>query len=208
MAPTPVFLPGKSHGQRSLEGCSPWGHWGSDMTEWLHFHFSLSCIGKGNGNPLQCSCLENPRDRGAWWAAIYGVAQSQTQLKWLSSSSSSQSYGFSSSHVQIWELGYKESWVLKNWCFWTVVLEKTLQNLMDCEEIQSVNPKGNQSLERLKLKLQYFGHLMWRAGSLEKTLMLGKIETEGKGDDRDEMVGWHHRLNGHEFEQAPGVGDG
>ena len=60
--PTPVLLPGKSHGWRSLEGCSPWGCWGSDMTEWLHFHFSLSCIGEGNGNPLQCSCLENPRD--------------------------------------------------------------------------------------------------------------------------------------------------
>ena len=77
-------VPGKSHGRRSLVGCSPWGHWGSDTTEWLHFHFSLSCIGKGNGNPLQCSCLENPRDRGAWWAAIYGVTQSWTQLKWLS----------------------------------------------------------------------------------------------------------------------------
>ena len=64
------------------------GRWESDTTERLHFHFSLSCIGEGNGNPLQCSCLENPRDRGAWWAAIYGVTQSQTQLKWLSSSSS------------------------------------------------------------------------------------------------------------------------
>ena len=60
----------------------------SDMTEWLHFHFSLSCIGEGNGNPLQCSCLENPRDGGAWWAAVYRVAQSQARLKWLSSSSS------------------------------------------------------------------------------------------------------------------------
>ena len=87
--PTPVLLPGKSHGRRSLVGCSPWGHWESDMTEWVHFHFSLSCIGEGNGNPLQCSCLENPRDGGAWWAAIYGVAQSQTWLKRLSSSSSS-----------------------------------------------------------------------------------------------------------------------
>ena len=83
--PTPVLLPGKSHGWRSLMGCSPWGREESDMTERLHFHFSLSCIGEGNGNPLQCSCLENPWDRGAWWAAIYGVAQSQTQLKWLSS---------------------------------------------------------------------------------------------------------------------------
>ena len=78
--PTPVLLPGKSHGRRSLVGCSPWGRTELDMTERLHFHFSLSCIGEGNGNPLQCSCLENPRDGGAWWSAIYEVAQSQTRL--------------------------------------------------------------------------------------------------------------------------------
>ena len=76
--PTPVLLPGKSHGRRSLVGYSPWGCEELDMTEQLHFHFSLSCIGEGNGNPLQCSCLENPRDRGAWWAAAYGVTQSWT----------------------------------------------------------------------------------------------------------------------------------
>ena len=85
--PTPVFLSGKSHGQRSLVGCSPWGREESDTTERLHFHFSLSCIGEGNGNPLQCSCLENPRDGGVWWAAVCGVAQSRTRLTWLSSSS-------------------------------------------------------------------------------------------------------------------------
>ena len=83
--PTPVLLPGKSHGRRSLVDCSPWGHWGSDMTERLHFHFSLLCIGEGNGNPLQCSCLENPKDGASWWAAVYGVAQSRIWLKWLSS---------------------------------------------------------------------------------------------------------------------------
>ena len=83
--PTPVLLPGKSHGWTSLVGCSPWGRYESDMTERLHFHFSLSCIGEGNGNPLQCSCLENPRDGGAWWAAVYGVMQSRTRLKRLSS---------------------------------------------------------------------------------------------------------------------------
>ena len=84
--PTPVLLPGKSHGWRSLVGCSPWDREESDMTEQLHSHFSLSGIGEGNGNPLQCSCLENPRDGGAWWAAVYGVAQSRTRLKRLSSS--------------------------------------------------------------------------------------------------------------------------
>ena len=85
--PIPVLLPGESYGWRSLVGCSPWGREESDMTERLHFHFSLSCIGEGNGNPLQCPCLENPRDGGAWWAAVHGVAQSRTPLTWLSSSS-------------------------------------------------------------------------------------------------------------------------
>ena len=82
--PTPVLLPGKSHGQKSLVGYSPWGREESDTTKRLPFHFSLSCIGEGNGNPLQFSCLDSPRDGGAWWAAVYGVAQSRTQLKWLS----------------------------------------------------------------------------------------------------------------------------
>ena len=87
--PTPVLLPGKSHGWRSLVGCSPWGRKESDTTEWLHSHFSLSCVGEGGGNPFQCSCLENPRDGWAWCAAVYGVAQSRTWLKRLCSSSSS-----------------------------------------------------------------------------------------------------------------------
>ena len=90
-------------------------------------------------------------------------------------------YGFSSSHVWMWELDYKESWALKNWCFWTVVLEKTLESLLDSKEIQPVHPQEispEYSLEGLilKLKLQYFGHLMWITDSLEKTLMLQKIE--------------------------------
>jgi len=93
----------------------------------------------------------------------------------------SQSYGFSSSHVWMWELDHKEGWVPKNWCFWTVALEKILESALDCKEIKAVNPKGNQSwifLEgrMLKLKLQSFGHLMWRTDSLEKTLILRKIE--------------------------------
>ena len=96
--PTPVLLPGKSRGRRSLVGCSPWGREESDTTERLHFHFSLSCVGEGNGSPLQCSCVENPRDGGAWRAAVYGVAQSQTRLKRLSSSSSSRLYPTSQSN--------------------------------------------------------------------------------------------------------------
>ena len=94
---------------------------------------------------------------------------------------SSQRYGFSSGYVWMWELDYKESWVPKNWCFWTVVSEKTLECPLDCKEIQPVHPKGDQSWVfigrlMLKLKLHYFGHLMWRSDSLEKTQMLGKIE--------------------------------
>ena len=88
--PTPVLLPGKSHGRKSLVGCSPWDRWELDTTERLHLHFSLSCIGEGNGNPLQFSCLENPRGGGAWWASVCWVAQSRTRLKRLSSSSSSR----------------------------------------------------------------------------------------------------------------------
>ena len=89
MASHSSTLAGESHGWRSLVGCSPWGHYELDVTEQLHFHFSLSRNGEGNSNPLQCSCLKNPRDGGAWWAAVYGVAQSRTRLTTLSSSSSS-----------------------------------------------------------------------------------------------------------------------
>ena len=107
LQPTPVLLPGKSHGWRSLVGCSPWGHKESDTTKRLHLHFSLSCIGEGNGNPLQCSCLENPRDGGAWWAAVYGVTQSRTRLKRLSSSSSIQHFTWSEMRIA----QYYFSWI-------------------------------------------------------------------------------------------------
>ena len=91
VVPHSSTLAWKIHGEKSLVGYSPWDPEELDSTERLHFHFSLWCIGEGNGSPLQCSCLENPRDGGAWWAAVCGVAQSRTWLKWLSSSSSSSS---------------------------------------------------------------------------------------------------------------------
>ena len=133
-----------------------------------------------------------------------------TNLDSIFKGPSSQGYGFSCGHVWIWELDYKENWASKNWCFWTMVLEKTLESL-DGKEIQPVHPKGvfigknspGCSLERLilKLKLHYFGHFMQRTDSFEKTLMLGKIwRQEEKGTIEDEMVGWHHRLNGHKCE--------
>ena len=104
--PIQVLLPGKSHGWRRLVGYSPWSHEELDMTEWLHFHFSLLCIGERNGNPLQCSCLENPRDRGAWWAAVYGVAQSRPRLNQLSSSSSRRPT--CTSYNWVWSLGWDD----------------------------------------------------------------------------------------------------
>ena len=108
--PSPILCSIKPHSFTSrnwmnltspLVGCSPWGREELDTTERLHFHFSLSCIGEGNGNPLQCSCLENPRDGEAWWAAIYGVTQSRTGLKWLSSSWSDLAYVCKSINMHI-----------------------------------------------------------------------------------------------------------
>ena len=96
----------------------------------------------------------------------------------------SQSYGFSSSHVRMWELDHEKGWEPKKWCFWTVVLEETLESPLDCKEIQSVHPRGSQpwvSTEGLMLKLQYFGHLIPRADSLEKTLMLERLRAGGEG---------------------------
>ena len=116
MHPSPVLLPGKSHEWRSLVGCSPWDCEKSDTTEWLHFHFS--CIGERNGNPIQCSCLENPRDEGAWWAAVSGVAQSWTGLKPLSSSSSLRA---DQSRTLLWNELSVFSWCRLQGMGWTAV---------------------------------------------------------------------------------------
>ena len=147
---------------------------------------------EGNGTQLQYSCLENPMDGGGWWAAAYGVTQSHTRLKRLSSSSSS------SSHVWMWELDHKESWVQKNWCFWTVLLEKTLENPLYCKEIQSVHPKGNQSWIFIgRTDAEAETPITWPPDA--KNLLLGKDPDAGKdwswgkGTTEDEMVGWHHQ---------------
>ena len=127
---------------------------------------------------------------------------------------SSQGYGFSSSHVWMWELNYKERWAPKNWCFWTVVLEKTLESPLDCKEIQPVHPKGNQSrilIRRTDAEAE--AAIVWPLDVMN--WLIGKEPDAGKdwkqeekGTTEDEMVWWHHRLDGHEFEQALGVGDG
>ena len=155
--PTPVLLPGKSHGRRSLVGYSPWGSWGSDTTEWLHFHFSLSCIGEGNDNPLQCSRLENPRDGGVWWAAIYGVAQSWTRLKQLSSSSSNggverMGKGVNQKH---WEFScYYVYWrqPSRSSCFSDYNLE-----IMICSQLFSI-----LEIPFINLEIPFVSFLSWR----------------------------------------------
>ena len=127
---------------------------------------------------------------------------------------SSQSYGFSSSHVWIWKLDYKENWVPKNWCLWTVVLEKTLESPLDCKEIQPVHPKGNQSWIFIgRTDVEAETPIFWPPD--QKNWLLGKDPDAGKdwrweekGMTEDEIVGWHHGLYGHEFEYAPRVGDG
>ena len=120
-------------------------------------------------------------DREAWRAAIHGVTKSRT---WLSDWTN-WTDGFSGSHVQMWELDHKEGWAPKNWCFWTMVLEKTLESPLDCKEI---NPKYSLEGLMLKLRLQYFGHLIQRTDTFEKTWYWERLMV-GEGDDR-RWVGW------------------
>ena len=126
----------------------------------------------------------------------------------------SQSYGFSSSHVSIWELDYKENWAPKNWYFWTVVLEKTLESPWDYKEVKPVHPKGNQSWIFIGwTDALAETPILWSPDA--KNWLVGKHpdarkdRRQGeKGTTEGEMVGWHHQVNGHEFEEALGVGDG
>ena len=126
---------------------------------------------------------------------------------------SSQGYGFSSSHVWMWELDYKESWVPKNWCFWTVVLEKTLESPLDCKDIQPVHSQGDQSwvfIGRTDVEAEI--PILWppdvKSWLIGKDPDAGKDWGQKKGTTEDKMFGWHHWLNGHGFGWTPGVGDG
>ena len=127
---------------------------------------------------------------------------------------SSQGYGFSSSHVWMWEVDYKESWAPKNWYFWTVVLKKTLESSLDCKEIQPVNPKGNQSwIFTGRTDAEAETPILWlpdvKSWFIWKDPDAGKDSgQEEKGTTEGEIVGWHHQLNGHGYEWTPGDGDG
>ena len=197
------------------------------MTEQLHFHFSLSCIGEGNGNSLQCSCLQNPRDRGAWWAAVYGVPKSRTRLKRLSSSSSRvlnrditsltkahlvkamvfpvAMYGCESCIIKKAECRRIDAFELLCW--------RRLESPLDHKKIKSVNPKGDYSWIFIgRSDAEAEAPVLWPPDAknwlIRKTLIVGKIEGRSRRGRQDEMVGWHHQLDGHEFEQALGAGDG
>ena len=132
----------------------------------------------------------------------------------LISNPSSQDYGFSSSHVWMWELDYKESWVPKNWCLWTVVLEKTFESPLDCKEIQPVHPKGDKFWVFIgRTDVEAEAPILWPPDA--KSWLIWKNPDawkdwrwEEKGMTEDEMVGWHHRFNGQEFEQGPEDGEG
>ena len=151
------------------------------------------------------------------WKKSYGQPRQHIKKQrhyFATKGPSSQSYGFSSSHVEMWELDYKESWMPKNWCFWTVVLEKILESPLDCKEIQPVHPKGSQSWIFIgRTDAEAETPIFWPPD--EKNWLLGKDPDAGKnwrqgekGTTEDEVVGWHHWLDEHEFEQAQGVGDG
>ena len=141
-----------------------------------------------NGNPFQYSCLENPTDRGAWQATAQG-SRSQTQLN-------AQSTSCTLCHVRMWELDHKEGWVLKNWCFWIVVLEKTLESPLDCKEIKPVNPKGSQAWIFTGRTDSEPEATILESRLIGKNLNAGKDWTQKKRAAEDKMVRRHHWLNG------------
>ena len=153
--------------------------------------------------------------KNTFYFGSYRIRIHKKQRHYFSSKGpSSPGCGFSSSHVWRWELDYRESWVPKNWCFWTVVLEKTLESPLDCKDIQPVHPKGDQSLVFIgRTDVEAESPVLWPPAA--KSWLIWKDPDAGKdwrweekGMTEDEMVGWHHRLNGHEFGWTPGVGDG
>ena len=156
------------------------------------------------------------KDAFAPWKKSYDQPKQHMKKQrhyFVNKGTSSQGYGFSSSHVWIWELDYNESWAPKNWCFWTVVLKRTLESPLDRRRsiksiLKEISPEYSLEGLMLTLKLQYFGHLMWRTDSGKDPDAGEDWRREEKGTIEDEMVGWHHRLDRHGFEWTPGVGDG
>ena len=174
----------------------------SRSKQWLFNVFS-SCFSKSCFLQLDTESYDQP------WQHI-----KKQRHYFANKGPSSQGYGFSSGHVWMWELDYKEIWVPKNWCFWTVVLEKTRESPLDCKEIQPVHPKGDQSWIFIgRTDAEAEAPILWPPDA--KNWLIGKDpdvrkdwRQEEKGMTEYEMVGWHHQLSGYEFEQALGVGNG
>ena len=184
-----------------------WGNSGN--SGWLYF-------GGLQKSPQMVTAAMNLKDAyslegNLWptWTAYYKVRH-----YFANKGPSSQGYGFTSIHVWMWQLDYKESWVQKNWWFWTVVLEKTLESPLECREIQPVHPEGDQSWVFIgRTDAEAETPVLWPPDV--KNWLIGKDPDAGKdwrqeekGMTEDEMVGWHHQLNGHAFGWTPGVGDG
>ena len=186
-----------------------------DITFPTKVHPVLSCIGEGNGNPLQCSCLENPRDGGAWWAAVYGVTKSRTRLKWLCSSSSSQAMVFTviTYGCESWTVKKAERWridAFELWCWRRLLRVPWTARRSN----QSILKEINQSwifIGRTDVEAEV--PILWPSDM--KNQLTGKDPEAGKnwgqeekGTTENEMVGWHHWLNGHEYKQTLGYNKG
>ena len=174
----------------------------------MHWFFS-SMLFRFSSVTQSCLTLCNPMYRSMPGLPVHDQPRQHIKKQrhyFVNKSPSSQGYGFSSGHVWMWELDYKESWVPKNWCFWTVVLEKTLESPLDCKEIQPDHPKGNQSWIFIgRIDAEADTPVLWvpdvKSWLIGKDTDAGKDwRQEDKGTTEDEMVGWHHWLNGHEFE--------
>ena len=197
-------------------GSSVHGNLQARILEWVAIPFS-----RGSSRPRDWTPVSHI---AGWYFTVWATRETQItyiHIMNINKGPSSQSYGFSSSHIQMWELDYKESWVSKNWYFWTIVLEKTPESPLDCKEIKPVNRKGNQSwifTEKTDAEAEtpklwppdVKNWLIWKDPDADvKVIVLSSKMWRGKkGTTKNEMIGWHHWLNGHEFEQAPGAGDG
>ena len=186
--PTPVFLSGKSCGQRSLMGYSPWGH---KVSNTLNMHVQILCSWAPKSVWMVTAAMKLKNACSFPWKETYDKPRQRIKKQryhFADKGLYSQRYGFSSSHVQIWELDHKTDWVLKNWCFQTVVLEKTLESPLDFKEIKPVNPKGNQAWIFIggtdaEAEAPMLWHLMWRAW---KRPWWERLKTKGEGGSR----GW------------------
>ena len=173
--PTPVLLPGKSHGWRSLVGCSPWGRWEADTTERLPLHLSLSYIGEGNGSPLRCSCLEDPGDGGAWWAAVYGVSQSQARLEWLSSSGSVLLFSHSAVSCSLWPHKLQHTRLP-----WPSASLLSFLKLMPTESVMLSDHRTLCHSSPLVLKLSQHQSLFQRVGFLNQVTKVVELQLQNQ----------------------------